>query len=334
MSCRHKHPTLGGILKTIAAAMLAMTATSSHSASAASKREASMKRLVHEASGGRAVYGQSLSGALKALHRLPGDGTLAQGRIAGGWTPVWVRGAQGEGGSIAYASPDGRYLMVGAIFDRHGVNVTHRLAQVAGALYGLKTASVQSAGPAPSPAPATTGPKTGALAPATTLTAKQFFDESRTVTHGVLQYGGHRDRHTLYVYFDPDCSFCHHLYTRLAALAPQMSKAGVDVDWIPVAILRSGGRGRAEAILKGGARALDYNESHFDMAVERGGILGATSTSADAALGLNMGVFARGGRHLGTPTLTWESQSGKAYRVVGLVTKKGIATILGQISGR
>ena len=268
--------------------------------------------LVHEASRGRARFAGALTGTFARLH---------DGAAPGGWTPVRVRAAAGpEGpGTVAWASPHGRYLFIGAVINRQGVNVTRRLAQAAHMLPAAQGGQTAAAAPSAS---------LGSLpAPVAVLSHQAFWRATREATTGILQYRSGA-RHTLYVYFDPDCIFCHHLYDRLQADRALLKAGHVRVDWIPVAILHPGSAARADAILAGGRKVLVANETHFDVAKERGGAPRRVSPKETARLIANMKVFLHGGADLGTPTLSWRSAGGHAHYLVGLPNKTGLSSII------
>ena len=269
-------------------------------------RTPSLKSLVREASGGRATFVRDLPKTLP-----------------GGWRAVLVVGVGTGKRSVAWASPDHRILVIGAAFDRAGTNLTRTLSRKEGLL------AAKSAAPAPSaPAPAPVATLPNPTAPVTpVLSSSAFLGAVKRFTHGVTQYQSGA-RHTLYVFFDPDCSFCHHLFDRLRRARVALKRAHVAVRWIPVAILRPHGALRAEAILAGGLKALVFNEDHFDVGAEKGGIAGTRSVAATTDLIDNMRVFASAAHQLGTPTLAWRDARGKAHRGIGMPTRSGLRSLI------
>ncbi len=268
--------------------------------------------LVHEASRGRARFAGALTGTFARLH---------DGAAPGGWTPVRVRAAAGPGGpgTVAWVSPHGRYLFIGAVLNRRGVNVTRRVAQAAHMLPAAQGGQTAAAAPGASP---------GSLpVPVAVLSHQAFWRATREATTGILQYRTGA-RHTLYVYFDPDCIFCHHLYGRLQADRALLKVDHVRVDWIPVAILHPGSAARADAILAGGLKVLVANETHFNVAKEQGGAPRRVRPQETAKLIANMKVFLHGGADLGTPTLSWRSANGQTHYLVGLPNKAGLSSII------
>lgn len=124
----------------------------------------------------------------------------------------------------------------------------------------------------------------------------------------------------LYVFADPNCSFCYRFY-RMAE--PLVSSGHLQLRWVMVAFLQSSSAAKATAILsaRNPLGALHEDEDRFDTAHEAGGI--APAPSLDKAL---RGVLqahasamdAVGGN--GTPTLLYRDEQGRWGAVVGLPT--------------
>lgn len=300
--------------------------------------------LVQEASQGRAVYIRTidLAHAQPPKKALVDEALFKTHHIPGGWVPVLVRGAHSPRQSVVWVSPNHHYLMVGAVFDRAGLNLTREVSQAE----HVVVTSGQEGAPTPPVAPSQSGSLSGSLnqvvsgAPRITapmlgdnLSNAAFWSATHRYTHGIVQYPVKGPHHTLYVYIDPDCSFCHHLFLRLEKLKPLLRQAHLQVKWLPVAILRPGGAKRAQAVLAGGLKALIYNETHFQVAVEKGGIAGKQSIPTTVDLLDNMRIFAASGKQIGTPTLTWKNR-GKAHKVIGLPTWSGLRAIIASFHRR
>lgn len=76
-----------------------------------------------------------------------------------------------------------------------------------------------------------------------------------------MTQGAATSKNVIYVFFDPNCVFCHFAWK---ALQPYV-KAGLQVRWVPVGFLKPTSAQRAAAIreAKTPTQALDFNEQHF-----------------------------------------------------------------------
>ncbi len=123
-------------------------------------------------------------------------------------------------------------------------------------------------------------------------------------------------RAIVYVFFDPNCIFCHYTWQ---ALKPY-EKAGLQVRWVPVAFLKPTSLGRAAAILeaRNGEAALDQDETHFNVAAEEGGLAPSAKPAPGsvAAIEANGRLMAAFGSQ-GTPTLVWRDQKSGKVKVLG-----------------
>ena len=127
----------------------------------------------------------------------------------------------------------------------------------------------------------------------------------------------------MYVYFDPNCIYCHELYDHLQ----KYIRAGqVTVSWIPVAFLKRDSVGKAEAILAAPdpARALARNEEGFDEASEEGAIAPAVNpaTAVVAAIYFNTRLLSGTGR-LATPTLVFADRTQGVQIIPGMPQNMG-----------
>lgn len=122
----------------------------------------------------------------------------------------------------------------------------------------------------------------------------------------------------LYVFADPNCSFCYRFY-RMAE--PLVSSGRLQLRWVMVAFLQSTSPAKAAAILS--ARdprgALHVDEDRFDTAHEAGGIAPARSQDKALQRVLQAHLAAMdvvGG--VGTPTLLYRDDRGHWAVLVGL----------------
>jgi thiol:disulfide interchange protein DsbG len=122
----------------------------------------------------------------------------------------------------------------------------------------------------------------------------------------------------LYVFADPNCSFCYRFY-KMAE--PLVSSGHLQIRWVMVAFLQSSSVPKATAILSAPdpRAALHLDEDRFDTEHEAGGI--AASRSQDKALQEVLQAHASamdavGG--VGTPTLLYRNEKGHWAAQVGL----------------
>lgn len=98
--------------------------------------------------------------------------------------------------------------------------------------------------------------------------------------------------HIMYVFFDPNCPFCHKLYVNTRAWVKQ---GKVELRWVPVGILATTSAGKAAAILgaKDPRKAFYYNEDHY----ARGGAIeeDIPSSAVEKKLKANEALLARTG---------------------------------------
>ncbi|MHB1950605.1 MAG: thioredoxin fold domain-containing protein [Acidiferrobacteraceae bacterium] len=153
-----------------------------------------------------------------------------------------------------------------------------------------------------------------AAAPMTRDQAKAMFAAATRQTGHFSEGSGA----PLYVYFDPDCIYCHLLYERIR---PYVHQGRVHVTWIPVAILKSDGPGKAEAILaaRDPVAALRLNERHFNTQDEEGGIapLKHVPTAVAREVYQNTRLLAALGE-VATPTLVFADRKGVIHILLGM----------------
>ncbi len=137
-------------------------------------------------------------------------------------------------------------LYVGGAYTRNGLNLTGVAAEELGL-------SASSAPPGAPPKPA--------------MTATEYY---RAVQRAPGFWEGQRGMRW-YVFFDPNCIYCHILYEKVQ---PLVQSGQVRIDWIPVGILKPSSRDKAESILSAPQplQAMAENEARFNVATEEGGI--------------------------------------------------------------
>ena len=215
-----------------------------------------------------------------AAQSLVGSLTHGQGTVEktfsgpGGLTGVVV-GINGHR-SLAYVTPDGHYLVAGAILDAQGQNVLQKDA----VRYGVIPASEKPA------------------------------ELARAVAKSDSFVVG-KSGPEMVVFIDPDCIFCHKFYEE----AKPLTDAGkLRVRFVVAAFLKPTSFPRAEAILGAAdpAAALAENEAHFNDATEEGGIAPAKNASPEVARAVhgNTRLLQKSGE-VATPTVIYCSAAGK-----------------------
>jgi thiol:disulfide interchange protein DsbG len=125
----------------------------------------------------------------------------------------------------------------------------------------------------------------------------------------VVVEGAKEAQSVLYVFFDPNCFYCHLTWK---ALQPY-EKVGLQVRWVPVAYQKPSSVGRAAAIMEASDRAaalreneVNYERAHFD-----GGIKPMDSPPAplSAQLQVNVQLMQKFGVSA-TPLLVWKDDHG------------------------
>jgi thiol:disulfide interchange protein DsbG len=141
---------------------------------------------------------------------------------------------------------------------------------------------------------------------------------------GKLEAGGHlidEGRATaplLYVFADPNCSFCYRFY---GMAEPLVASGRLRIRWVMVAFLQSTSAGKATAILSASnpRAALHADEDRFDVAHESGGV--APASSQDKALQQVLQAHVSAMDALGaegTPTLLYRDARGHWSVTIGL----------------
>jgi thiol:disulfide interchange protein DsbG len=139
--------------------------------------------------------------------------------------------------------------------------------------------------------------------------------------------GASSGRHVLYVFFDPNCWYCHLTWK---ALQPY-ENVGLQVRWVPVAYQKDSSLTRAAAIMlaKDRVAALHENELHYRAESYDGGIAPARASAEFAAqLAANLKLMERFGAP-GTPLLVWKAQQGGVRTRIGMPRLSQLSAITG-----
>jgi thiol:disulfide interchange protein DsbG len=127
-----------------------------------------------------------------------------------------------------------------------------------------------------------------------------------------------QSRHVLYVFFDPNCPYCHKVYNGLRT-AVEMGE--IEVRWIPIGILTTTSHGKAATLLeaKDPTAALHRNEQYFSTETgSLGGIEEEPVPRGDTVkrLDRNLALLRRSGRDA-VPSLLFRDKSGKHHFIMG-----------------
>lgn len=202
-----------------------------------------------------------------------------------------VQSTQNGDQAIIYADNRGRYLVYGNVIASSGQNITTQNYQTY------------------------ISPQSASLA----------FNYVGNTTY--IQQGSNNAPHQLYVVFDPNCIYCHHLYE---ALQPAITAGNLAVRWIPVAFLKSTSQGRAYAILssKNPVAMLAQNEANFNQQTEDGGIppLASPSTQVVQQLQNNM-AFLTEAQIDSTPASLYKTADGTPKIIFGFPDPAKLAEI-------
>ncbi|MHB8916266.1 MAG: thioredoxin fold domain-containing protein [Thiobacillus sp.] len=137
-------------------------------------------------------------------------------------------------------------------------------------------------------------------------------------------------RRELYVFFDPNCGYCPMIYKNLQ---PLIAPYGLQLRWIPVAMLDATSLGKAAAILqaKDPKAALDYNEAHYNAEAHTGSIseeipsaVTETRLRANGALLNQVGIPV-------VPTILFRAKTGEAMVIQGALSPVALRKVLDRV---
>jgi len=133
----------------------------------------------------------------------------------------------------------------------------------------------------------------------------------------VVREGAKEAKSVLYVFFDPNCYYCHLTWK---ALQPY-ERVGLQVRWVPVAYQKPSSVGRAATIMQASDRsaALRANETGYNAAQFDGGIrpMDKVPSTLVVQLEANTQMMRKFGAP-GTPALVWKDSHGKVQFKVGV----------------
>lgn len=147
--------------------------------------------------------------------------------------------------------------------------------------------------------------------------------------HKAVQITEGKGAKTLYIFFDPNCPYCHKLFDELR---PYVKKDEVTVHWITVGILTSTSPSKAAAILQSKDRLKAFYQSEHDWNfgdTPGGGIAPLQNPSAKTRheLDINNGLLADHGLN-GVPVTLFATTDGSAFYFEGTPPPDKLAEIL------
>jgi len=143
---------------------------------------------------------------------------------------------------------------------------------------------------------------------------------------------GHGPR-VIYIFFDANCPYCHQLYTDLR---PHIGKDGLEVRWVPVAVLTPSSVTKGAAILQAPNRlkAFQDNENSYGKGPtgQGGGIAPATEVrpATSAILNANNALL-EATKSPGVPTMLYRDKQDNAMLVVGPPDAQQLKDILSSV---
>ncbi len=204
-----------------------------------------------------------------------------------GYRLVLVHGKSGSPASgrkaVFWYDPRGGTLFIGSAFGPNGAS----LQGVADHALGI-------------PAPATGNTASLKAEPAGSPGARAIRSlQSARGYHSFTE--GHGPDH-ITALVDPNCIFCHLWWSSLTA-APGW-KARYTVTWVPLGFLKPSSAAKSATLLKGGSRAIDQDESEFNVSSEEGGAALSHNRALLADVAQNDRRWQRQMRLLGLQTAT------------------------------
>ncbi|MGC8508755.1 MAG: thioredoxin fold domain-containing protein [Thiomonas sp.] len=143
---------------------------------------------------------------------------------------------------------------------------------------------------------------------------------------------GHGKR-AIYIFFDPNCPFCHQLYKKLR---PFVGKDDVQFRWLPLGMLTPSSLPKAAAILQASdpLQAFYKNEDDYDFAANGqpgGGIEPAQTITPKVRdeLAANLALY-NSQKLFGVPVVIWRKADGRADMLIGVPSDAQIRKILEQ----
>ena len=146
----------------------------------------------------------------------------------------------------------------------------------------------------------------------------------------IVQGKGNR---VVWIFFDPNCPYCHRLYERLR---PWVGKDNLQFRWVPVGLLTPTSEAKAAALLqaKDPLAALRQSENDFDLSAEGpgGGIAPARRIAGKTRMDLQTNLALLQGEDInGVPLMVFRRKDGGAALFIGAATPAQLAQLLGAV---
>ena len=161
----------------------------------------------------------------------------------------------------------------------------------------------------------------GERAPGPLKQGKPLTEAAASILADIEQATWIRDGHSthvVYVFFDPNCPYCHKVYTGLRAA---VERGAIEMRWIPIGILTTTSLGKAATMLesKDPTEALHRNERLFS--TETGSLGGIEEEPVPRPetvkrLERNHALLSRSGRDF-VPSLLYLDKAGQAHFIAG-----------------
>ena len=137
----------------------------------------------------------------------------------------------------------------------------------------------------------------------------------------------------VWIFFDPNCPYCHKLYERLR---PWVGRDDLQLRWVPVGLLTATSEGKAAALLQGKdpRAALRQNENDFNFSAQGagGGIAPATHIASKTRMALQANLSLLQGENIGgVPLMLFRTRAGAGELFIGAPSAARLAALLATV---
>jgi thiol:disulfide interchange protein DsbG len=216
-----------------------------------------------------------------------------------GWTGVVLQSKTNKTGTIVYVDPKANYVFYGTILDANGNNLSQAYSQK----YLMN------------------------------IVMQELSQD--VVQANWIQQGSDNAAHKLYIFFDPNCIYCHRLYQNIQN---DIASGVLQVRWIPVGLVKDDSAGKSAKILSAdntneALALLKLDESSFNYLTEEGGITALAkgndkvSQKAYQQVEQNNQLFEKYG-FSGTPVIVYKNSKGKPSLIPGYVRSDQLTQVI------